>query len=181
MRDGANISVMLVRRYEADDRDDVRWIHGEAFRRQEDPQGIPPEVGLLDALTDAGDVVGELSLVALVGGRPVGHVLGSRAGVAGHAVVALGPVGVLPAHQRQGVGSAMMHAVLAAADALDLPLVALLGATEYYRRFGFVAATTLGIEPQDPDWGEHFQVRTLTAYDSSIAGPFRYAPAFDSL
>jgi putative acetyltransferase len=74
-----------------------------------------------------------------------------------------------------------MHAVLSAADALDLPLVALLGSTEYYRRFGFVAATTLGIEPQDPDWGDHFQVRTLTAYDSSITGPFRYAPAFDSL
>jgi putative acetyltransferase len=172
---------MLVRRYEADDRDDVRRIHAEAFRSREDPQGVPPEVVLLDALTDAGDVVDELSLVAVADGRPVGHVLGSRASVAGQAVVALGPVGVLPPYQRQGAGTAMMHAVLGAADALALPLVALLGSIEYYGRFGFVAATTLGIEPQDPDWGDHFQVRTLTAYDSSIAGPFRYAPAFDSL
>jgi putative acetyltransferase len=105
----------------------------------------------------------------------------SKATVGEHAVVGLGPIGVLPEHQRQGVGDALMHAVLAAADALELPLVGLLGSTEYYSRYGFVPATQLGIEAPDPAWGDHFQVRTLAAYRRGIVGRFRYASAFVEL
>jgi hypothetical protein len=39
--------------------------------------------------------------------------------------------------QRRGVGGALMHRVLAAADALDVPAVVVLGDPGYYRRFGF--------------------------------------------
>lgn len=44
----------------------------------------------------------------------------------------LGPLGVAPSHQAAGIGSALVHAVLGAADALDEALVALLGAPAYY-------------------------------------------------
>jgi putative acetyltransferase len=88
---------------------------------------------------------------------------------------------VLPAHQRQGVGDALMHAVLAAADALELPLVGLLGSTEYYPRYGFVPAAQLGIEAPNPAWGDYFQVRTLATYRPGIMGRFRYARAFEEL
>ena len=74
-----------------------------------------------------------------------------------------------------------MHAVIAAADALDEPLIALLGNPGYYSRFGFVTSTRHGIEPPDPDWGEYFQVRTLSSWDGSIDGTFRYAAPFDDL
>lgn len=133
---------------------------------------------MLDALIDDGDVIDELSLVALGDGVPIGHVICSRASVGSHPVVALGPIGVLPAQQGAGVGSALVHAALAAADGRQEPLVALLGSTGYYGRFGFVAAARLGITAPDPEWGDSFQVRTLATYDSSIIGPFRYAPAF---
>ena len=73
----------------------------------------------------------------------------------------------------------MMHAVLGAADALDLPLVGLLGSPEYYARFGFVSAASLGLESPYPELSHLFQVRTLAAYDRTIVGAFRYAPAFD--
>jgi len=73
----------------------------------------------------------------------------------------------------------MMHAVLSAADALDVPLVGLLGSREYYSRFGFTLAETLGIESPYPELSHHFQIRILAGYDSSISGRFRYAPAFD--
>lgn len=99
----------------------------------------------------------------------------------GQDALGLAPLGVLPEHQRQGVGGALMHAVLAAADALDEPLVALLGHRDYYPRFGFRPATEYGITPPSPEWAEHFQVRTLTAYRPSIRGEFRYAPEFDQL
>lgn len=172
---------MLIRRCEPDDREAVRRIHAEAFRRAEDPSATPIEVGLVDDLIDSGDVVPALSLVAVRDGELLGHVVCSKATVGEHAVVGLGPIGVLPEHQRQGVGDALMHAVLAAADALELPLVGLLGSTEYYSRYGFVPATQLGIEAPDPAWGDHFQVRTLAAYRRGIVGRFRYASAFDEL
>jgi putative acetyltransferase len=172
---------VLIRRYARGDREAVRRIHAEAFRRPDDPSEVPVEVRLVDELTDAGDAVSALSLVAVRDGELVGHVVCSKATVADHPAVGLGPIGVLPEYQRQGVGDGLMHAVLAAADALDLPLVGLLGSPDYYGRYGFVPATQLGIEPPDPSWAEHFQVRTLTAYRPGIMGRFRYAPAFENL
>jgi len=173
------IARMIVRRYESGDREVVRRIHAEAFGKGDDAT-VPSEVGLFDALVDAGDAIDQLSFVAVRADAPVGHVVCSRATVAAHPVVALGPIGVLRNHQRQGVGSAMMHAVLGAAEALDVPLLVLLGSTDYYRRFGFRPATELCVEPPE-EWGDYFQARTLSAYKPSIQGRFRYAPAFEAL
>jgi putative acetyltransferase len=172
---------VLIRRYEPTDRDAVRRILSEAFRRSEAPDVVPVEVALLERLIDDGDAVPALSLIAAQDGDTVGHVVCSRASVGSHAAVGLGPIGVLPEHQGRGVGTALMHTVLGAADGIGIPLVALLGSPAYYARFGFVPGTTMGVESPDSDWGDHFQVRALSAYDSSIVGPFRYAPAFDSV
>jgi putative acetyltransferase len=172
---------VLIRRYDPADREAVRRIHGEAFRRPEDPTETPVEVRLVDELIDAGDVPPALSLVAIRAGEVIGHVVCSKATVGDHPAVGLGPIAVLPELQRQGAGDALMHAVLAAADALELPLVGLVGSTEYYTRYGFVPGRQLGIEAPDPAWGDHFQVRTLTAYRPGIVGRFRYAPAFEEL
>ncbi|HEU0127448.1 MAG TPA: GNAT family N-acetyltransferase, partial [Pseudonocardiaceae bacterium] len=103
----------------------------------------------------------------------------SRASITDRSSIGLGPLGVIPACQRRGVGQALMHAALAAADALDAPAVALLGDPGYYSRFGFVAGATLGVLPPVPEWAPHFQVRPLTNWDNSLRGTFRYAPAFD--
>lgn len=172
---------MLVRRYEPTDREDVRRVHAAAFHPPCGTGAASAEVALVDELIDAGDVIGQLSLVAVRDGTIVGHVACSQATVGKHAVAGLGPIGVLPAYQGRGVGQALMHAVLAAADALEVPLVALLGSPDYYSRFGFVPAATLGIEAPNPTWGDHFQARALTAYDSRLRGRFRYASAFDAL
>jgi len=170
---------VLIRRYESTDADRVREIHAQAFRRPDAPEAVPPEVALFDALVEADDVIPQLSLVAVRDSELVGHVVCSRANVEAHGVAALGPIAVDPQNQRQGAGLAMMHAVLSAADALDVPLVGLIGSLEYYSRFGFVLAETLGIESPYPELSHHFQVRTLARYDTSITGRFHYAPAFE--
>ena len=107
------------------------------FRPPQGPGCVPPEVGLFEALWKAGDAIPELSFTALCDGGVVGHVTASHATVATDPVVAVGPIGVLPNHQGMGIGSALMEALLAAADAADVPLVVLLGAPQYYGRFGF--------------------------------------------
>ena len=73
-----------------------------------------------------------------------------------------------------------MNALLAAADGADVSLIVLLGAPQYYSRFGFRPANELGVIPPEPEWGDGFQARPLTAYTDSVAGRFQYAPAFSS-
>ena len=175
---------MIVREQTAQDYEAIRHVYAEAFRRPrfrqpQNPGSVPPEVGLFEALWEAGDAIPEFSFTALTDGGVVGHVTASRATVAADPVVAVGPIGVLPDHQGIGIGSALMEALLAAADAADVPLIALLGAPEYYR-FGFRPAKELGVTPPEPEWREGFQVRPLNAYTESVAGRFQYASAFSS-
>jgi putative acetyltransferase len=172
---------MIIRREQPGDEDAIRGVHRVAFAT---PDGDPPvEVKLVDDLRASDDWIPQLSLVALGDGTVVGHVVCTRArlGPSSAPVLGLGPLGVVPDWQRQGFGHALMHAVLAAADARDEPLVVLLGDPNYYRRFGFVAARELGIEPPDPAWGEHFQGRLLAAYDPALTGAFVYASPFAGL
>jgi putative acetyltransferase len=174
---------VIVREQRADDYEAIRHVYAEAFRRPGfrpplDPGSVPPEVPLFEALWEAGDVIAELSFTALKEAGAVGHVTASRATVATDPVVAVGPVGVLPEQQGLGIGSALMDALLTAADAGDVPMVVLLGAPRYYGRFGFRPALELGVISPDPSWGAAFQARPLTAYSPAVAGRFQYAPAF---
>jgi len=154
-----------------------------AFRRADLPSEEPPEAVLVDELRLSAAWIRRLSFVAVQGGAVIGHVVCTRAdlGSSRRSVLALAPLGVLPDHQARGVGQALMHAILAAADALDEPLVGLVGAPSYYRRFGFEPAHRYGVEPPEAAWGAHFQVRVLTTYEPTIAGRFTYAHPFDQL
>lgn len=169
---------MLIRRELPEDVDAITEVHAAAFAGAQDP---PVEAGLVVALRASDAWLPALSLVAVDGGRVVGHVVCTRAHVDGTPALGLGPLGVRPPAQRSGVGSALMHAVLGAADALDEPVVVLLGHKDYYPRFGFEPAARLGIVPPVAAWGEHFQARPLSAYDPAIRGEFAYAQPFTEL
>jgi putative acetyltransferase len=174
---------VIVREQQANDYKAILHVHAEAFRAtrfrpQQDPGSVPPEVALFEELWVAGDVIPELSYTALTDDGAVGHVTASRATVGTDRVVAVGPLGVLPDHQGAGIGSALMEAHLAAADAAGVPLVGLLGAPQYYGRFGFRPARELSVVAPEPEWGDAFQVRPLAAYTEGVAGRFQYAPAF---
>lgn len=169
---------VLIRREALPDQRAIFAVHNAAFATDDGTDSY--EAVLVDELRAAGEVIDPLSLVAEIDGHVVGHVLGSRAHIGEHPSLGLGPLGVLPDHQGRGVGSALMHAVLAAADALGSPEAVLLGDPGYYQRFGFRLAEPLGVIPPDPAWTPHFQIRTLTTWTASTRGRFRYAPAFDT-
>src|SRR5262249_15787339 len=107
---------MIVRRQRADDYEAIRHIYAAAFSRPENPESVPLEVGVFEALWEAGDAIPELSFTARKAVGAVGHVTASRATVATASVVAVGPIGVLPEYQGLGTGSALMDALLSAAD-----------------------------------------------------------------
>jgi putative acetyltransferase len=173
--------VTVVRREQPLDEPTVRAIQVAAFRRPDAAPGEePPEAALLDGLRTSDGWIPALSLVAVVDEEVVGHVVCTRGLVLPDApVLGLGPIGVRPDLQGRGIGSALVHAVLGAAGALDETLVALLGSPGYYARFGFVPSTSLGIDPPEESWGDHFQARPLAAYDASVRGTFRYAEPFE--
>lgn len=171
---------MLVRRELAGDEAAIRAVTAAAFARP--GEDVPVEAPLVDWLRASAAWIPELSLVAVdPDGDVAGHVLCTRGTVAAAPVLALGPLSVRPDRQRSGVGKALMHAVLGAADALGEPMVALLGSTGYYPRFGFRLASEYGVTPQRPEWEEHFQVRALTAYDPALRGEFAYPEPFDRM
>lgn len=173
---------MLIRRETDADVEVIDAIHRAAFASQTPAGEEPVEVGLVRSLRADAGWIPALSLVAEdAEGVVVGHVVCTRGSVPGGSAVGLGPIGVLPDVQARGVGSALMHAVLAAADALDVSVVVLLGHLDYYPRFGFVPARSIGITPPDPAWGEHFQARRLSAWTPAVGGEFRYAAPFEAL
>jgi putative acetyltransferase len=135
---------VIIRRELATDVPAIRAVTAAAFATAAhsappvEPDGVPGEATLVGWLRNDPGWLPSLSLVAeSPDGQIVGHVVCTRGSIDGAPVLGLGPISVDPGHQGAGVGSALVHAVLAAADALDEPLVALLGDPGYYGRFGF--------------------------------------------
>jgi predicted N-acetyltransferase YhbS len=77
-----------------------------------------------------------------------------------HPLIMVGPVAVLPEHQDQGYGRAMMAALTSGLDPqAPLPQV-LIGDTAYYERFGFTNAWTRNWLCPGPWEPERLMVRT---------------------
>jgi putative acetyltransferase len=154
----------------------VRRVHERAFAPSHE------EADLVDALRGSEAHVPELCLVALGAGAVVGHIAFSRARLdSGHPVLALAPMGVLPEHQRQGVGSALVSEGLRRAADMDSPLVVVVGHPEYYPRFGFEPANALGITAPFAVPAEAWMVRRLPAYRPDARGTVAYPEAFASV
>jgi putative acetyltransferase len=175
---------MLIRRESPADVAAIHAVTKAAFTKPDQPS--PVEADLVDWLRADEGWIPALSLVAVLDDEVVGHVVCTRAWVvlpwgSESTALGLGPLSVHPGYQHQGVGLALMHAVLGASDALGESLVALLGSVDYYSRFGFRPAADLGIAAPDPQWGKYFQARALSAYDGTQSGTFRYADPFSRL
>ena len=138
-------------------------------------------VDLLVALDATGAT--RADLVAVEDGEVVGHVRLSRSWVDARErlvdVLVLSPLSVAPAHQGRGVGTSLLTAAVAAAEALGSPAVFLEGDWRYYGPRGFDAATPLGFTRPSPRVPEPaFQVRLLPAYEDWVRGPLVYCEAF---
>src|SRR5918992_5702894 len=174
------VRCVLIRRKTPADIVAIAEVTTAAFAQPDQPSQGPPETALIGALRGSTAWLRALSMVATeLDGTVVGHVLATRGHVDGAPALALAPLSVHPDRQRRGVGSALMHAILGAADALGEPLVALLGSPRFYERFGFRPSTDYRIQPPVPQWRPYFQVRPLSAYDSTSQGTFTYPEPFD--
>ncbi|UKA55644.1 N-acetyltransferase [Arthrobacter sp. FW305-BF8] len=170
---------LVLRSEQPGDRDAVLALTAEAFAVSPvtglPVEGEPVEVRVLRELFVAEEYLPEFSIVAELDGEIVGHVISTRAWVEDLELLGLGPIGVTPRLQRHGIGSALMHETVVRANAAGEKGIALLGSTDYYPRFGFVPASTLGVEAPDGNWGDLFQLLPLALWPGGVHGTFRYA------
>jgi putative acetyltransferase len=80
-----------------------------------------------------------VSLVAEVDGRVIGHIAFSPVRISDGTRnwYGLGPVSVLPAYQRQGIGKALIREGLSRLKDLNAQGCCLVGHPDYYRKLGF--------------------------------------------
>ena len=119
------------------------------------------EANLVDKLRSNGAVL--LSLLALLDGTPVGHVLYSPATIGNVSGAALGPMGVVPEHQRHAIGSRLIETGNRMLAEGGCPFIVVLGHAAYYPRFGFVPASTYGVSCVWPVPNDVFMIRVLDA------------------
>ena len=162
---------IAIRREKPGDEAAVHRVNAIAF-------GGPDEATLVDALRANGGVT--LSLVAEAEGSVVGHVLFSpvRIDPKGSAI-GLGPMAVLPVHQRHGIGGRLVREGLELLRLAGHGAVVVLGHPEYYPRFGFSRASGFGLwcEFDCPD--EAFMaIELIPEALANRAGVVRYRPEF---
>jgi putative acetyltransferase len=140
--------------------------------------GQSQEGEIVDALRANGGIT--LSLVAVMGGKIVGHILYSPilVGSAFHGA-ALGPMAVHPDYQRQGIGSQLVAAGNRRITEAGYPFVIVLGHADFYPRFGFIRASERGISCQWDVPDDVFMVLILdSAKSEGMSGLAQYRSEF---
>lgn len=151
----------------------IREVNQRAFGQEQ-------EGNIVDALRANGAAL--LSLVALVNGAVVGHIMYSPINVGDARGAALGPMAVLPEHQRLGIGSKLVEAGTQKLKDAGWPFIIVLGHADYYPRFGFAPAGGLGITCGWDVPDEAFMVLVLDREKmQNVSGLAKYRHEFTSV
>ena len=167
---------MNIRTERPDDYEAVYSLVEQAFASAEHSDGT--EQDLVAALRKGEAFVPELSLVAEIDGKIVGHILFTEAKVGEDTVLALAPLSVKPGYQRQGVGAALIRQGHKIAGELGYSWSLVLGSETYYPKFGYVPAEKVGIQVPEGFPSPNFMAARLREEADPIKGEVVYAREF---
>ena len=119
------------------------------------------EHNLYERLTKSKSFLKDLSLVYEENGKILGHILLTKINIGHHEALALAPLSVLPAYQRQGIGSKLIEAAHSEAKKLGYDAIVVLGHKSYYSKFGYEQADQYEIYPPFEVPVESFMVKAL--------------------
>ncbi|HEU0113267.1 MAG TPA: N-acetyltransferase [Thermomicrobiales bacterium] len=169
---------MHIRESRQDDFAAIHYVHNQAFDR-------PDEARLVAKLQASGAAT--VSLVAVVDGQVVGHILFSPVEIVmeGDAkpmrAAGLAPLAVLPAWQRRGIGSQLARQGLAACRDAGFDGVVVLGDPAFYGRFGFRRASEFGLGNQYGVDDEFMAIGLRSGALAGVAGVVQYLPEFSEI
>lgn len=168
-----DLEMHTIRAERPEDIPGIRQVNRTAFETS-------AEADLVDALRQQAQPL--VSLVAIDGETIVGHILFSPVTLSSQPaalVMGLAPMAVVPARQRQGIGSALVREGLEACRRLGFVAVVVLGHAEYYPRFGFTRASAFGLASEYSVPDDVFMALELTSgVLRGKPGTIRYHPAF---
>ena len=164
---------VVIRPEKPSDAPRIHAIHVASFQ-------TPAEARLVDLLRAADSL--RVSLVAEVGDVIVGHVAFSPVTAAsGIEGAGLAPIAVADRYRRRGIGAGLVRTGLDACRKANFGWAIVLGEPAYYSRFGFRAASELGLSDEYRG-GPAFQVIELIRGAVPVgAGLVRYAQEFATL
>jgi putative acetyltransferase len=171
--------MITIRPETTEDYDAIHRVNFTAFGKENEPH-------LVETLRQAADAIPELSLVAVVEGQVVGHILFSPITIeiqnGSVPALSLAPLAVLPEFQNQGIGSALVQSGLKECQRLGHGIVIVLGHPGFYPRFGFTPARARGIDSpfnvSDDVW---MALELRPGALDSVRGRAKYPPAFDEV
>ncbi|PZD75350.1 hypothetical protein C1752_00261 [Acaryochloris thomasi RCC1774] len=142
------------------------------------------EANLVNALRKSASPY--LSFVAERGSTVIGHLLLTPVDLVGECskrkLMGLAPMAVLPAAQRQGIGSQLIKAGITACRRLEYDAIVVLGYPSYYPRFGFVPASLFDIHSSYEVPDDAFMILALSpSCLSDVHGIIQYHEAFRDL
>jgi putative acetyltransferase len=139
---------------------------------------------MLHNLRRSNDFISELDFIAEQEGRIIGQIAYSRGTIKGKGaedkeVITFGPISVLPAYQRMGVGSALITYTINLARGMGYPAICIYGDPRYYSRFGFRCAEKYEIKTAEDKFAVALQVLELRQGAlSNVSGRFIESAAF---
>lgn len=138
---------------------------------------------LVERLRKSNAFIPELSIVAEVDNKIVGHILLTKLEIENdidtYESLALAPVSVLPEFQGKGVGSKLILHSHEVAKELGYKSIILLGHEKYYPRFGYELTNKYGIEMPFDVPAENCMVAVLAKNGlSGVRGKVIYPDAF---
>ena len=136
-------------------------------------------------LRNSNDFIPELDFVAEKEGQIVGQIVYSRGIIkytqgAEKEVISFGPVSVLPAFQKQGIGTALISHTINLAREMGFLAICIYGDPRYYSRFGFRCAEKYEIKTADDKFAVALLVLELKqGVLNNIPGRFIESSAFE--
>ncbi|MHB1317485.1 MAG: GNAT family N-acetyltransferase [Anaerolineae bacterium] len=128
-----------------------------------------------------------LALVAVRDELVVGHVMLSPVTIRSDdgrtwPSLVLAPLGVRIGYQRQGIGSALLRSVIAAARERGHARIVLSGSPDYYGRFGFEDATPCDVRDEFGTPAPHFMLLALSQEAlAGVSGTVIYPESWDGV
>ncbi len=168
-----------IRQENKEDIKEVYEINSVAFGQED-------EAKLVDLLRDSDTFVPELSLVALIDEKIVGHILFTKIKIVDQrqnefGSLALAPLAVIPELQKKGIGGKLIRAGLDKAKELYFKSVIVLGHKHYYPKFGFVPTSKWNIKsPFDVSTEAFMAIELIEDGLKDVCGTVKYPKEFDT-